>query len=60
MNQVIVIARMNHTLDKTFESENRIYSAEGISNTLQAESGGGGRLLIGIYQDKSEQRTRIL
>ena len=39
-NGIIVIGKMDHTLDNTFESENRIYSKDGICPTIPTCAGG--------------------
>lgn len=39
--EVKVIAQMDNTIDNTFESANRIYSADGLAPTLPTGCGGG-------------------
>ena len=39
--EVIVIARMDNTIDNTFESANRIYDVEGLAPTIPTCGGGG-------------------
>lgn len=57
MNQIIILGRMDNS-DGTLELENRVYSVEGVSNTLSCN--GGGKVIVEFYQDQSEQRTRVL
>lgn len=38
--EVKVIAQMDNTIDNTFESANRIYSADGLAPTLPTGCGG--------------------
>jgi len=40
MDEVKVIGCMDHTLDNTFESANRVYDTGGICPTLSTMSGG--------------------
>lgn len=39
--EVIVIGRMDHTMDNTFESANRVYGISGLCPTIPTCSGGG-------------------
>lgn len=39
--EIKVIGRMDHTMDHTFESANRVYGTEGICPTLPTAQGGG-------------------
>ena len=39
-NEIIVIGKMDHTLDNTLESANRIYSKDGICPTISTCAGG--------------------
>ena len=39
--RIIVIGRMDHTIDNTLESANRVYSVDGISPTIPTCCGGG-------------------
>lgn len=41
MDEIVVIGRMDNTLDNTFESANRVYDINGISPTIPTCSGGG-------------------
>ena len=41
MEEIKVIARMDHTIDHTYESANRIYSQFGLCPTIPTSSGGG-------------------
>lgn len=38
--EVIVIGRMDHTMDNTFESANRVYGISGLCPTIPTCSGG--------------------
>lgn len=38
--EIKVIGRMDHTMDHTFESANRVYGTEGICPTLPTQCGG--------------------
>ena len=40
MAEVKVIGRMDHTIDNTFESANRVYDIDGIAPTIPCCSGG--------------------
>lgn len=40
-NEIEIIGCMDHTLDHTFESANRVYSPEGIAPTIPTCAGGG-------------------
>lgn len=40
-NEIIVIGKMDHTLDNTLESANRVYSKDGICPTIPTCAGGG-------------------
>lgn len=39
--EVIVIGQMDHTIDRTFESANRVYDVNGIAPTINTCGGGG-------------------
>jgi hypothetical protein len=39
--EVIVIGKMDHTMDNTFESANRVYGISGLCPTIPTCSGGG-------------------
>ena len=39
--EIKIIGQMDHTIDHTFESANRVYDSEGISPTLPTSCGGG-------------------
>lgn len=41
MSDVKVIGRMDHTINHTFESANRVYDTEGVSLTINTCGGGG-------------------
>lgn len=45
-NEIEIIGCMDHTLDHTFESANRVYSPEGIAPTIPTCAGG-------VYNPKS-------
>lgn len=38
---VIVIGKMDHTMDNTFESANRVYDKDGVCPTIPTGCGGG-------------------
>lgn len=41
MSKVIVIGKMDHTMDNTFESANRVYDKNGVCPTIPTGCGGG-------------------
>ena len=41
MGEIEIIGKMDHTMDHTFESANRVYGTEGICPTLPTQCGGG-------------------
>ena len=41
MKEIIIVGKMNHKIDNTFESANRVYSPKGIAPTLPTGVGGG-------------------
>ena len=41
MDEIRIIGRMDHTMDNTFESANRVYGKDGLCPTLPTQSGGG-------------------
>lgn len=41
MSKIKIIGRMDHTIDNTFESANRVYDVQGICPTIPTCSGGG-------------------
>lgn len=44
MAEIRVIGRMDHTIDHTLESANRVYDIDGIAPTIPCCCGGGSNL----------------
>lgn len=51
--KVTIIGRMDHTIDHTFESANRVYDVEGISPAIVTMGGGGlqPKIIAEVYDD---------
>lgn len=59
-NKIIIAGKMNHKLDNTYESANRVYSPKGIAPTLPTGVGGGHipKIIVrGNYEDKKVNTT---
>lgn len=41
MGEIEIIGCMDHTIDHTFESANRVYGTDGVCPTLPTQCGGG-------------------
>ena len=39
--EIQIIGKMDHTIDHTFESANRVYGSDGVCTTLPTAQGGG-------------------
>ena len=56
--EIIVVGRMDHTLDNTLESLNRVYGGGGISPTVTAGGGDHVIKILGGY-DLEENQIHI-
>lgn len=57
-NEIIVIGKMDHTLDNTLESANRVYSKNGICPTIPTCA--GGNIQPKIIDDVDELKTIVV
>lgn len=56
--EVKVIGRMDHTIDNTFESANRVYDKEGVCPTIPTN--GGGDHVPKVIQETEKQIVRMI
>ena len=63
MKELIVIGRMNHRVDNTFESINRVYDRGGCSSTIVTRQEQGCKTLRklkrGVCRDKTSNREGV-
>ena len=57
-NEIIVIGKMDHTLDNTHESANRVYSKDGICPTIPTCA--GGNIQPKIIDDTEEKHQSVI
>ena len=57
-NEIIVIGKMDHTLDNTLESANRVYSKDGICPTIPTCA--GGNIQPKIIDDTEEKHQSVI
>lgn len=62
--EIKIIGKMDHTLDHTFESSNRVYDVKGISPAINCCGGGGLQPFIlevkhGNNKNKASNQTRL-
>lgn len=39
--EIVIVGKMDHTMDNTFESANRVYGQDGLAPTIPTCAGGG-------------------
>lgn len=56
MKELIVVGKMNHTMDNSFESRNRVYDRGGCTPTLVADGCGknGGKFLRRLNASRNQ------